>query len=181
VKKSRKSKKIFEEMKTCFRELVMPVEEEFQDEEKTGFQSLTYANHFWLNIHTVYWLETSTAGLCVVFPFEVPESKFAEFYDLLNRLNLLRYVGSFWLDHDTGEVLLHTGIYVAGDSLDRNQFKRTLNGLLWRACTFHELILRQIYEQRTAKDRVEEFKGLHLKHDDDNNEIAAMNNQKYLH
>ena len=181
MKISGKSKKIFEGTKTCFRELVMPVEEEFQDEEKIGFQSQIYANFFSLYIQATYWLETSTAGLRVMFPFEVPESKFRELYDLLNRLNMLRYIGSLWLDRDTGEISLHTGMYVPGDHLNMNQFKRTLNGLVWRACTFYDLIMRQIAEQRSAKDRVEEFKALRLNGDDDENETVTLNESKYLH
>jgi len=181
VKKSRKRKKTIEEIKTCFRELVMPVDEEFQDQEKTGFQSQIYANFFSLYIQATYWLETSTAGLRVMFPFEAPESKFGELYDLLNRLNMLRYIGSFWLDPDKGEISLHTGIYVPGDSLNRDQFKRTLNGLVWRACTFYDLIIRQISEERTAKDRVEDFKALRLNGDDDENETVTLNESKYLH
>jgi len=181
VKKNRKSKRIFEGMKTCCRELVMPVEEEFQDEEKTGFQSRIYANYFSLYLQATFWIETSTAGLRVMFPFEVPESKFGELYDLFNRLNNLRYVGSLWLDPDAGEISLHTGLYVSGDSLNMRQFKRTLNGLVWRACTFYDLIIRQISEERTAKDRVEEFKALRLNLDDDQNETVTQNENKYLH
>ena len=181
MKENRKSKKILEEMKTRFRELVMPVEEEFQDEEKIGFHSQIYANFFPLYIQAIYLIETSTIGLRVILPLEVPESKFGELYDLLNRLNWLRYIGSFWLDSDTGEISLHKGIDVIGDHLNTNQFKRTLNALVWRACTFYDLIMRQLAEQRTAKDRVEEFKTLTLSNDDDRNRILPLNKGKYLH
>ena len=181
MKKNRKGKKILEGMKTGFRQLVMPVDDEFQDEEKIGFESQIYANFFSLYIQAFYLIETNTVGLRLIFPFEVPESKFGELYDLCNRLNNLRYIGSLWVDPDTGEISLHTGLYVPGDQLNMNQFKRTLNGLVWRACTFYELIMRQISEQRTAKDRVEDFIALRLNGDDDHNGTLTLNDGKYLH
>ena len=181
MKKNRKSKRIFEGMKTCCRELVMPVDEEFQDQEKIGFESQIYANFFSLYIQAIYCIETSTIALRVIFPFEAPESKFGELYDLFNRLNMLRYVGSLWLDPDTAEISLHKGINVTGDHLNMNQFKRTLNALVWRACTFYDLIMRQISEQRTSKDRVEDFIALRLNGDDDHNGTLTLNENKYLH
>ena len=181
MKKSRKSKNILGGMKTVFKQSAMPVDDEFQDEEKIGFQSQIYANFFSLYVQAFYLVKSNTAGLRLIFPFKVPESKFGEFYDLLNRLNMLRYIGSLWLDPDTGEISLHMGLYVSGDHLNMNQFKRTLNGLVCRSCTFCELIMRQISEQRTAKDRVEDFKALHLNLADDHNGTVTLSGSKHLH
>lgn len=159
-RKSKEKREILENIKSCIRELNLPILREEQEGETASIFSKVELEMFSMSIEVKHFAEQESVGIDIEFSHAVHQENLDKIYDLINRINdRLMDIGTFSLWPPTGEVSVRGGIHAPGQNLNSKQFRRSLERLLGHAIPCYGLIVGVDVTDASPEEVVEAFIG----------------------
>jgi hypothetical protein len=147
---NRKMNRIYGELKSCFKQLDMPVQNEDLDEHRPNFWTEWDDGQFYNAMLVVYF---GDLNLIKVFSFynEVPDSVRVTVLEALNKINEELQTACFTVDIDNRVVVCHGGLYVEGAALRKRRFRKILLEIL--KCVF---LYTETIDRLTTSGQIQE-------------------------
>jgi hypothetical protein len=157
---SKEKREILENIKSCIRELNLPILGEEQEGETVSIFSKVELEMFSMNIEAKHFAEQEIIVIDIEFSHAVHQEKLEKIYDLLNRINnRLMDIGTFSVWPPTGEISVRAGIHVPGQILNSEQFRKSLERLLDHGFACYGLIVRADVTNASPGEVIEDFIG----------------------
>ena len=164
-------KRIYGELKSCFKQLDMPIQNEDCDERRPNFWTEWDDGQFYNAMFVVYY---GDLDLIKVFSYynEIPDSSRCDVLEALNKINEKLQTACFTVDVDNRIVVCHGGLYVEGAALKKKRFRKIILEILKCVFLYTEVIDQLATLGKTQKDPPE-AKPVGVEEEVDNIETGA--------
>ena len=122
---NRKITRIYAEVKNCYKQLGMPIQNEEYDGNRISFWTELDDGEFYNAMLVVYF---GDLDLIKVFSYynEVPVSRRSEVLEEINKINDKLHTACFTIEVNTNILVCHGGLYVEGAALKKRRFRKIL-------------------------------------------------------
>jgi len=173
---------IMQEMKSCFEELDLRIENEDDSEDVSVVTSEIDFELFSTHIHAALFPKHNIIEIEINFLPPVNQDKLEKVYDLINRINTtIMDIGTFSIYPMGNAPSLRTAVYVPDKRFDSEQFKETLKRLISQGSHFYELIGRANPEDTSVEEILNDFiEGAKEYYRTKNNVVMPSYNKYYI-
>jgi len=151
------TKKIISDMKICFESVGLSIAAEEEGDEHLTLYSEIKGNAYSMLIQLTFSPIVEIILLCVGFSVTVPPESTEILCELANLANSKMLTDYVTICPDSGQIMLHNSILVTDSSLDKDQFKFSLNQILTDASLIFRLFHSQIHSELSPKEHFIKF------------------------
>ena len=152
------SDNIVNDIKACLRNKGLDILDMSKSKGCSVIQSEVDLKYLKIQLDVTYYVEEKMVTAVLEFARRLPTKKFAEIYDIINRINALPMdIGHFNFCPKSGKLFLRTGIDVADGSLNIRQFEKSIYRIIGQGEIIYDLISQVAFDNICTDEAWRDF------------------------